>query len=141
MSWQGNECFVQYIETICDDCDTQMAYNLSELLYLFNEKGIGWYLLGNLYTDGLADDCDDEPFEPLSFGGSAPSCSCWIPNPFMHPYVLAIEIRKPSDLIEAAFELWDWGFDCAAYAGDGCMPLQHMVVGGKTFDMRPEGWR
>ena len=134
MSWQGNECFVAGINYVSDDCHEQMLENMNELLWLYGEKGGGWYLLGNMYGNGEEEDFG--PFEPTSYAGGPPSCSCWMPNPFMAPGVLAMRIRNPHDLMDAAFECWDCHLDAIAYAGDGDEPLERMTVYGETYDMR-----
>lgn len=135
MSWQGNECFVEGIEYWSDDPIYSQLTAMETLLWLYGEKGNGWYLLGKMYGDcGKEDDFD--PFEPSSYCGGAPSCECWLPNPFMLPEVLAIKVRNPHDLMEVSFECVDSYFDTVAYAGDGNEPLEHMVVYGKEYDMR-----
>lgn len=134
MSWQGNECFVFGIDYVSDHFHEQVVENMSELLYLYGEHGNGWYLLGNM--GGNEEEEDYDPFEPTSYYGSAPSCICWMPNPFMGPAVIAMLIRNPHDLLEAAFECWDCSCDVIAYAGNGNEPLERMEVYGEVYDMR-----
>ena len=135
MSWQGNELFVAIVEHF-DDNEYQRVENLRALLDIYDAHGRGWYLVGDFHEDwGMTED-DYDPFEPTSYEGSAPSCFCWMPNPFMHPGVLAIRVRHAADLLEVAFEGWDNNSDCFAYAGDGDEPLEHMIIRGKEYDMR-----
>ena len=129
MSWQGNECFVFGIEYKHEYMDGRILDAMNELLWLYGEHGNGWYLLGNFDTGESKDDCD--PFELRKNWGYG-----WLPNPFMHPNVMAVKVRCPHDLMEAAFECYDSHNDVIAYAGDGDEPLEHMVIRGKTYDMR-----
>lgn len=135
MSWQGNECFVAGTDFFYRDCHEHMVHALGELLSLYGEKGDGWYILGNM--DGNDDPDDFDPFEPTSYMGGPKSCFCWLPNPFMAPGVFAIRVRRPADLVAAAFECWDCHLDAFAYAGDGDEPLQRVEVYGEVYDMRP----
>jgi hypothetical protein len=135
MSWQGNELFVTIVD-MCEDDESQRIENLRSLLEIYDAHGRGWYLLGHFFGDSSETEDDYDPFDPKSYGGSMPSCWCWLPNPFMHPGVLAMRVRNATDLIEVAFEGWDSHYDCFAYAGDGEEPLEHMVIYGKAYDMR-----
>lgn len=134
MSWQGNELFVGIAERMERD-EWQKAEDMRTLLDIYDAHGRGWYLLGNLFAEDQ-DPEDYGEFEPTSYHGSAPSCTCWLPNPFMASGVLAMKVRRASDLVEAAFEGWDNDYYCFAYAGDGDEPLERMTVYGKTYDMR-----
>jgi len=134
MSWQGNELFAMIVEKFDDD-EWQRIENLKALLSMYDAHGRGWYLVGDYYGD-CGDEDDYDPFEPTSYEGSAPSCFCWLPNPFMKPGVLAMRVRHATDLLEVAFEGWDNHSDCFAYAGDGDEPLERMTVYGETYDMR-----
>jgi len=136
MSWQGNECFVGGIEWVSDDCHEQMLQALSELLYMYEDKGTGWYLLGYHYGGSDEEDCD--PFEIIHRKtGKDPIWGCgWLPNPFMRGDVMATKVRNANDLFGMAFECWDCGYDVFAYAGDGGEPLERMTVYGETYDMR-----
>lgn len=136
MSWQGNDLFVMVVDAGFE-YKTQMHKNMEALLDIYDTHGSGWYLLGD-FSDRGCKDIEDEydPFEPTSYNGSAPSCTCWLPNPFMQPGVIAMYVRCARDLLEAAFEGWDCNCDCFAYAGDGDEPLERMTIRGKTYDMR-----
>jgi hypothetical protein len=132
MSWQGNECFVGGIDWVSDDCNGQMLEALSEMLWMYEDKGPGWYLLG--YHDGGSDEDTCGPFETLFYD---PTVKCgWLPNPFMNGDVMAKKVVNSHDLFGLAFECWDCGFDAFAYAGDGDEPLEHMVIYGEEYDMR-----
>lgn len=128
MSWQGNECFVGYVEykSITDDGEIMDA--MKELLRLYDEKGNGWYLLGNIDSDAEQDDVD-----PFELTNENHGCG-WFENPFMPSEVIALNVRKPSDLIETAFECWDCNCDYLAYAGDGDKPLEHLVIYGEEYN-------
>lgn len=134
MCWQGNELFVMIVEQHIDD-EWQRVENLKALLDIYDAHGRGWYLVGNFYESD-AEEEDFDGFRPTSYNGSAPSCYCWLSNPFMHPGVLAMKVRHAADLIEVAFEGWDNNCDCFAYAGNGDEPLERMEVYGKVYDMR-----
>ena len=140
MSWQGNELFEMIVEHQYDKGEWQRNEMLKSLLDIYDAHGRGWYLTGYfLKREWITDTEDDfDPFNPKSYGGEAPWCSCWLPNPFMHPAVTATWVRNAADLIDVAFEAWDSKCDCCAYAGDGDEPLERMVVYGKEYDMRPE---
>ena len=137
MSWQGNECFIVGMsESSAENCDFQILENVGELLHLYGEHGNGWYLLGDMY--GEQDKEEYGSFNPTSAYGSASSCYCWLPNPFMEPGVLAMEVHRPHDLMQVAFEAWDNSYGFCAYAGDGSEPLEHMVLSSGEYDMRGE---
>ena len=135
MTWQANDLFVMIVDRYERD-EWQQEANLEVLLDIYDVHGRGWYLAGYFMEDHGVDEDDYEPFNPTSWHGSAPSCSCWLPNPFMYPGVIAVKVRNARDLLEVAFEGWDSGCDCFAYAGDGDEPLEHMVVRGVECDMR-----
>ena len=134
MSWQGNECFVAHIEYSDERFNGRMLEAMEELLWMYGDKGNGWYLLGNFETDD--DEEDYDPFNPTSWKGSAPSCFCWMPNPYMAPAVEVIQIRNAHDLLCAAFECVDTHYDVIGYAGDGNEPFEHMVIYGEECDLR-----
>jgi len=131
MSWQGNECFIESIEYEHEDKEGAMLDAMKALLLMYGNHGKGWYLLGNFESDETEDDCD--PFE--FYGNGRWGCG-WLPNPFMHPCVMAINVRCPHDLLEAAFECWDSWNDFIGYGGDGDEPLERMVIYGKEYDLR-----
>ena len=136
MSWQGNEVFAVVIDDLYEECSDHMLYALSEMLYVYEAHGRGWYLLGSL-DDKYQEEDDFGPFEPKSYYGGPSSSDCWLPNPFMAPGVWAVNVRSPHDLFELAFECWDCGYEMVAYAGDGDEPLERMEVYGEIYDMRP----
>lgn len=134
MSWQASDCFVSNIEGLRGgSMEEGMLNALDELLYLYGEHGNGWYLLGTRDTTDY-EGCDQDDFDVPQWdrGWSY----AWLPNPFMKPGLLAMRIRRPHDLLEAAFECWDSHWYAIAYAGDGDEPLQHMVIRGVEYDMR-----
>lgn len=131
MSWQGNECFVFGIEYEHEDMEGRMLDAMSELLWLYGEHGSGWYLLGDSEARESEEDCFPfEFYEDGSWGFG------WLPNPFMHPYVTAMKVNGPHDLMQAAFECYDSRNDVIAYAGDGDEPLERVEVYGEVYDMR-----
>lgn len=130
MSWQGNECFIECIEYEHDGMEGMMLDAMSALLWLYGNHGRGWFLLGYFNGGDEREWVDD--FELRGDWGYG-----WLENPFMHPDVMAVKIKNPHDLISAAFECFDSRFDFIAYAGDGDEPLEHMVVRGEEYDMRP----
>lgn len=138
MSWQGNEVFVSTPNIIWGECEEQMIENLKALFDIYECHGNGWYLLGDIWSECEETEDDYCGFDPKSHNGSAPIDFCWLPNPFMHPPVVAIKVRRVSDLLEAAFEAWDNRCEIFAYAGDGDEPLERMEVYGDVYDMRPE---
>ena len=133
MSWQGNECFIESIEYEYDEMEGAMLNAMDALLWMYGNHGRGWYLLGHFDSDETEDDCD--PFE--LYGNGSWGCG-WLPNPFMHPCVMAIDVRCPHDLLDVAFECWDSWFSFIAYAGDGDEPLEHVVIYNEGYDLRSE---
>lgn len=133
MSWQANECLVGTVEYKDYRFQGQMLEAMKELLWLYEENGAGWYLLG--YFDG--DTKEEDAIICEEKEGISPEWrSMWLPNPFMHPYVSAYKLRNMSDLMGVAFECADNDYDTIAYAGDGDEPLERMTISGKTYDMR-----
>ena len=110
MSWQGNNNLVFGIEHQREGFAERMVEAVRELLSAYDENGRGWYLLGNFRPDGSTEE-DYDPFEPVSMYGGAPSCFCWMPNPFMQPAVLAVNVRNAEDMVDAAFECVDCCLD------------------------------
>lgn len=131
MSWQGNECFIEFIEYKYEECEGAMLDAMDALLWMYGNHGKGWYLLGHFDCNEVEDD-----YDPFELYGNGSWGSGWLPNPFMHPCVTAINVKHPHDLLGTAFECWDSAFDFIAYAGDGNEPLQHMVIYGEEHDLR-----
>ena len=129
MSWQGNECFVFCIEYVHDDWHGRMLDAMDELLWLYGEHGNGWYLMGSFDQFNEEEDFDEPDW------GKGFECT-WLPNPFMAPDVMAVNVRGPHDLMKAAVECCDCHCDVIAYAGDGDEPLERVTVYGETYDMR-----
>lgn len=146
MSWQGNECFVMQVDHDYSDAnwdfydDHALWYlrqleNMSELLYMWQEHGAGWYLLGKLDGNGTEDDYDPFDGEVRDYLQQMGYAYTWYPNPLMDAGVLIIRITKPHDLMEAAYEMQDSNLDTIGYAGDGNMPFERMVIYGKEHDL------
>ena len=138
MSWQGNELFAMIVTHQFDVDEWQRNEILESLLDIYDAHGRGWYLYGYFYDQESVPETEDdfEPFDPKRRVYGIQWCDYWLPNPFMHPAVTAVNVRCAADLIDVAFEGWDSCCDCYAYAGDGDEPLEHMVVRGKEYDMR-----
>ena len=131
MSWQGNECFVLGIEYEHESMEGRMLDAMDELLWMYAAHGNGWYLLGYFDSGEV-----EEDYDPLEIRNGRNWGCGWLPNPFIDPCVMAVKVRNPHDLMEAAFECYDSHNDVIAYAGDGDEPLEHMVIYGKEYDMR-----
>lgn len=129
MSWQGNELFVLGIEYRHGSMEGAMLDALDELLCMYDAHGRGWYLLGNFDSDESEGDYD--PFELHGSWGCG-----WLPNPYMAPPVMAVNVRSAHDLLAAAFECWDSSYDAIGYAGNGDEPFERMVIYGKEHDLR-----
>lgn len=147
MSWQGNECFVMGAEHGWSDggADTDFEWSLMRqieftkcLLQMWECHGAGWYLLGSYDDDDPAyyDVFDYEEFkdslETLGF------CDAFLPNPIIDPGVCVYKVRKPSDVINIAYEMHESRREFVAYAGDGEMPFSHMVIYGEEYDFSKE---
>lgn len=136
MSWQGNECFVAQVEHRCDGWDARQLENMSELLWMWQNHGAGWYLLGRL--DGYDDEDCYDPFDYDEYRDDLLHLgytTVWYPNPLMDAGIDILRIEKPHDLLEAAFEMQDNSRDTIGYAGDGEMPFERMVIYGKEYNM------
>ena len=149
MSWQGNDCFVMQVDHLGSNARAEAGLddhhalwylrqleNLHELLWMWQEHGAGWYLLGTL--DGGYDEDAYDPFDYDEFRDDLHKmgfASAWYPNPLMEAGVEVVRIDKPVDLMDAAYEMQDSHFDTIGYAGDGDMPFERMVIRGREYNL------
>ena len=155
MSWQANGLFVLNAEV--ERAERAMTFynsspgiamhhldwamreqvSMDALLDMYDAHGGGWYLLSSWDNDDpdAYDKFDYDEFkEDLHIGYS----SAYLPNPITMPGATIMRVGRAADLPGVAYEMVDNDEYLVAYAGDGEIPFEHMVIRGKEYDFSKE---